>query len=796
MKNILILVLALAGSSAFATTVPINFDNSTGNVNNIPTAVTAVNFPAGKLKVGGASVSTFTNSKTNFFSAFVTTPEDQGGIADGNWVTDVSQTSGSPTITSASAAFTSADVGKGCTLYQGTHQSFSGTTTSSSTTVTVASTASLVAGMFASQNINASTTGNFSLGSATFTVSSASGISVGMNVVSPALPSSAILTVSAISGTSITVTASTGSPNAILTNATVPVAFNQNILAPGTTIASITNGTTFVLSAAPVSQGAVATIDFIPSWLTTTISSVTNATTAVLAVNSGATASSSRFVYGTDNTTAFQNAWNAANTALGGTIQLKRGLYCLFGEIQEPTAGGSAAKRNAIVLLPNESSGASQITVCSMLGSPVPLEANGDFSYDSSKSGTSIFCPTLATGTNASMFGGNSSASGGTISSVQLLFKDIEFRIPNQSSLGFVNVVNGGAFRAIDCSFTVDGFLTYPMNHTPPPSTGIGVLMPNFNNGDFNAVTNCSFIGLGTAIQGASHTRIEGCLIGNCGIAISWEPLEGGPITVTNTHLVSNNYNFYNNTGLQQYVLVCAGQVEDSVIGPDATLWDFFSNAGALVGNVNTVWFDSNTIPRWNSTSWPTVTTNGTSGGVGQAGLQSYTTNPATVITSASFPFTLQASSDNGFDGPHLSFKGADDTAYLQIFTQNQSQGAYFQSIGSTPLYLGNQSNQKVLTVDYADNNVHTWANLILGGTVSVTSGTNAKSGTFTLVAGVAVVPNTSVTANSVIQVTLKTVGGTRAGNPDIVPTAGTGFTATGGSLDTSTYNYWIEENN
>lgn len=40
--------------------------------------------------------------------------------------------------------------------------------------------------------------------------------------------------------------------------------------------------------------------------------------------------------------------------------------------------------------------------------------------------------------------------------------------------------------------------------------------------------------------------------------------------------------------------------------------------------------------------------------------------------------------------------------------------------------------------------------------------------------------------------VTLKTLGGTRAGNPDIVLTAGTGFTATGGSSDTSTYNYII----
>lgn len=80
------------------------------------------------------------------------------------------------------------------------------------------------------------------------------------------------------------------------------------------------------------------------------------------------------------------------------------------------------------------------------------------------------------------------------------------------------------------------------------------------------------------------------------------------------------------------------------------------------------------------------------------------------------------------------------------------------------------------------------------GYTISVTSGSNKKAGTFTLVAGAATISNTSVTANSVIVVTLKTAGGTRTGNPDIVPTATTGFVATGGVADTSTYNYIILE--
>ena len=65
-----------------------------------------------------------------------------------------------------------------------------------------------------------------------------------------------------------------------------------------------------------------------------------------------------------------------------------------------------------------------------------------------------------------------------------------------------------------------------------------------------------------------------------------------------------------------------------------------------------------------------------------------------------------------------------------------------------------------------------------------------------TLASGSATVANTSVTANSVILVTLKTASGTRSGNPDIVPTSGTGFVATGGASDNSTYNFVILEVN
>lgn len=84
-----------------------------------------------------------------------------------------------------------------------------------------------------------------------------------------------------------------------------------------------------------------------------------------------------------------------------------------------------------------------------------------------------------------------------------------------------------------------------------------------------------------------------------------------------------------------------------------------------------------------------------------------------------------------------------------------------------------------------------------IGKTLFVKSGTNAKSGTFTLTAGAVTVANTSVTSNSVIVATVKTVGGTQGNWLKIIPTASTGFSVTSESaLDTSTYNFVILEVN
>lgn len=83
-----------------------------------------------------------------------------------------------------------------------------------------------------------------------------------------------------------------------------------------------------------------------------------------------------------------------------------------------------------------------------------------------------------------------------------------------------------------------------------------------------------------------------------------------------------------------------------------------------------------------------------------------------------------------------------------------------------------------------------------IGSTLHVQDGTNAKAGTVTLNGATPVsVANTSITANSVVVFSLKTVGGTVGAYPSIkTQTPTTGFTVAGTAADTSVYNYIVLE--
>lgn len=80
------------------------------------------------------------------------------------------------------------------------------------------------------------------------------------------------------------------------------------------------------------------------------------------------------------------------------------------------------------------------------------------------------------------------------------------------------------------------------------------------------------------------------------------------------------------------------------------------------------------------------------------------------------------------------------------------------------------------------------------GGGLAIAEGANARQGVATLVAGTVAVANTSVTANTRIQLTHATAGGT-LGHLSYVLDAGVGFTITSDSAtDTSTVTWTLTE--
>jgi hypothetical protein len=82
----------------------------------------------------------------------------------------------------------------------------------------------------------------------------------------------------------------------------------------------------------------------------------------------------------------------------------------------------------------------------------------------------------------------------------------------------------------------------------------------------------------------------------------------------------------------------------------------------------------------------------------------------------------------------------------------------------------------------------------LIASQVAPASAAATSTGTFTANGATAVtVANTNVDANSIISITLKTVGGTPAAVPYLATiTPGTGFTVKAAAGDTSVYNYNI----
>lgn len=207
---------------------------------------------------------------------------------------------------------------------------------------------------------------------------------------------------------------------------------------------------------------------------------------------------------------------------------------------------------------------------------------------------------------------------------------------------------------------------------------------------------------------------------------------------------------------------------------------------------------------------------NGETSGLGRTGVNAtalYNANVATLSMDASnnaiFAHKVTINSTGGTTNADALFFGTDTALFRVAASSLQSTNNLSLTVPGTFTINANSTGQIIfqtgtnttaLTLDTSQNavlvgnlNINT-----IGKTLTVKSGSNAKAGTFTLVAGSATVANTSVTANSVVNFTLKTVGGTIGTQAPFITaiSVGTSFTVTALGTNTSTYNYVIEEVN
>lgn len=504
-------------------------------------------------------------------------------IGDGQVLNDVSATSSSPVITSATGGFESSDVGKSVTLYSGKHQSLSCSFTNGDATVTTASTANLVAGMRVSAVKTVETTGNLTSSSTTISnLGTTTGLVEGM-----------IVSGNGVAGGTTVVSINTGASTMVISVAAdgsgtgVSLIFAKHIVPLDATILSITDGTNFELSENATATSSSLTTDFVPGYIQTTISGVSGPTSITLADNAVASVTNGRMIFGTDNTSSLNAALASLYTRGGGVLQFDAGLYIIAGPLQD------ALVRNSVILVPNENSG--QITSIVLQGSGTPaMESNGFLNYPPSLTGTVIFCPTEPSGTDPCMFSGNNA---GGLSSITFQCTDMTFRRPQWSLLGEFNFREGGALLINQCVIEPDYVLFSEFLSHAYPSNQTSIIFPNAGNGGFVVCDSSRITGSGTAIKGSTHLTVVDTMFTACRVAVSGDADgNSGSIRVHNSHMVGCGYNFFAPTGGTITIFSVFGvELENQGFGPFINFWDFYDEDGTkLHGYAQVVLLTSN----------------------------------------------------------------------------------------------------------------------------------------------------------------------------------------------------------
>ena len=539
-------------------------------------------------------------------------------------------------------------------------------------------------------------------------------------------------------------------------------------------------------------------------------------------MSANATANSSAYAfgittYGTENTLALRNAVTAS---INGTLILDGGTYIVTG------APLDSSTINAIFEVPFITTANSANLSLTVKGVGVPAFALENTPQVPGLSGTILYCTNqTVSGTNPCVFGCVSSTyAGGSWGFAQTCFRleGVTIRQPANPFMSGINWLKGGGLEVDNCAFDLDFPFSSAANLVPDPNTGaaVAIICPKSNNNAWVKITNTYVYGYNTGFYLGEHSEVDHSFIDFCRVGIKCSgsthdmhigrlciarcrisvnaPDSSCNLTIDNLDIESARgattfipswcvwvgYDIDNFSGgwagkWNVYTIIANSGVGRTVVrGPNGqpnnlTLFDLFLNS--YIGGVNS---NNMTLTAGTAPAAPTLTTSGT------AGSTSYTYQVATVLmdgTTIPGPTATIATGNatlNSTNSINLSWTAVAGAANYYV---------YRTASGGTPASVG-KIGATLLGTSFSDTGIAGDSSVAVNNTgalsarvLQVKEGSNAKQGTGTLVNGTVTIANTSVTANSRIQVTgSATNSSTGIGAIRVTSqTANTGFTVT-----------------
>lgn len=248
---------------------------------------------------------------------------------------------------------------------------------------------------------------------------------------------------------------------------------------------------------------------------------VVNSTTVTLGSAAGTSGSSLKGVYGTDNTSYFQLAINAAGAVRGAEVWVPSGWYIIAGALQTSVNGG--ANPNSQLYMPSVESttgptafGGQWIGI-TIQGEFIPQHSQqpiGDTAFKSSGSVIYSIIDGSVTGNIEPSVIGNRSADSYNSgeNGVDLVVKNLTIMVPAGGLIGGINGFSSSTTSVYDCNI-LDDFSGSYLSHPQPVGDVAAIVTAGINKEVLSTIDNVWISGFKYGIITSDHAQVKRCSI-------------------------------------------------------------------------------------------------------------------------------------------------------------------------------------------------------------------------------------------------------------------------------------------